>query len=324
MMRISDLLAKAFYWCRLDVRRTVLGRFGGWSNPAARAKPLFGIGMRLPPGRQPENRGPNSDMTGSAELLRPTKGDRMSTRVAEGSDFRRLAGLAGVVSAILLVIGLIAAFAQGAPPALDGKAADVANYFGDNQGLAKMTALLNFLPILTLPILFVAWYSSRRDGGSTGTATGAGSWGSALWARTALIGFIVLGVFSTIQGAAAFAITLGVKDDFEGSPAIAGALFDFYNALAAATALVMALFLWSIANADGRDDGSVRDRGPSWLKPALYIGVAASLLSFLAPFLEIDVLAMAGLIAYLVFIVWVAVTGMGFLKGADGSTTTTT
>lgn len=230
-----------------------------------------------------------------------------------GSDFRRTAGTAGVVGAVLLVIGLVLTFAQGAPPALDGNSQNIANYFADNEGLGRMAALFGMLPILVLPIFFIGWYLTfrGRDAGDRNVLEGG-------WARVALIAFIALGVFSTVQGAAAFAIVLGVKDEFGGQPAVAGGLFDFYNALGAASGLAMALLLGAVALCHG----DARDRGPSWLKTVLMVGAVAAFLSFFAPFLQLDVLAYAGLIAFLVFIVWVGVAGLELMRG--GATTRTT
>lgn len=237
----------------------------------------------------------------------------MSTRAA-GSDFRRTAGLAGVVSAVLLVITLVATFAQGAPPALDASSQGLAKYFSNNEGLAKVAAFFGMLPILTLPVWFVGWYLSFR-----GSDTSIGDLVSGAWARVALIAFIALGAFSTVQGAATFAIVLGIKDEFDGQPAVAGALFDLYNALGVGSALAMTLLLWAAATCHG----DARDRGPSWLKTALYAGTILALVSFFAPFLEIDALAFAGLFAFLVFIAWVAVTGLSLLKPGAATTNTT-
>ena len=233
----------------------------------------------------------------------------MSIR-AGGTDYRRMAGLAGVVSAILLTLGLILTFAQGAPPALDGSSEDIAQYFADNEGLGRIAGLFSFLPILTVPVFFIGWYLlNRGEGTSSAGATATGA-----WARVALLSLIVLGVLSTIQGSAALAIVMGVKDEFGGQPAIAGALFDLYNAVGAGSALAMALLLWSVAQC--HRDG--RDGSPSWLPMALLVGAVAALLSFLAPFTELDALAFAGLLAFIVFIVWIAVAGLGLLRSAGG------
>lgn len=230
----------------------------------------------------------------------------MSDSAVRTSDFRRVAGMAGVISAIALLLGLVAGFAQGAPPALDASSQEITTFFSDNEGLARMAGLLNVLPILTLPIFFAGIYVLFRDSGAAAGPRGVLGDG---WPVAALIAFIALGVFSTIQGAAAFAITLGVQDEFGGQPAVGGALFDLYNAIAPASALSMALLLWSIAMCNLR-----AGTGQPWLKTLLYVGAAAAALSFFAPFLEIDALAYFGLLAFLIFIAWVGVAAMDLMR----------
>lgn len=215
--------------------------------------------------------------------------------------------MAGAVSVVLLVLGLVLGLSQGAPPALDAGTNEIQSYFSDNETLARASGFFNVIPILTLPIFFAGIYLTYRD------RAGAGSG----WIITALVGFVVLGVFSTVQGASAFAIALGVSDEFGGQPAVAGALFDLYNALAPATALSMALLLWSVANCFVRGP----QIGPSWLRPTLLVGAAAAALSALAPFLEIDALAFLGLLAFIIFIVWVGVASMDLMRGRTGATT---
>lgn len=238
----------------------------------------------------------------------------MADAMAGGGDFRRLAGMAGVASAALFVVGIVVTFAQGAPPALDASAREIGTYFSNNVGLAKVSALINIIPILFVPLFFAAMYLTFREGGVGTSAARVDGWPVA-----ALIGFIALGVFSTLQGCAALAIALGVKDEFGGQPEIAAALFDLYNAVAPASALAMALLLWSVGNCHTRTG-----IGPSWLPSALYVGAAAAAISMLAPFLEIDALAFLGLLAFIIFIVWVAVAGMGLMRPSGARATPVT
>ena len=219
--------------------------------------------------------------------------------VRASSDYGRIAGMFGLISAVLFVVLLIITFAGGAPPALDASAQEVVKYYSDNEGLSKLGGILGFIGLLTVPIFYLGVYSTLRDRGAGGDT----------WPRLSLVALIVTGAFIGVQGSAALAIALGVKDDFGDTPAVAGALFDLYNALGAAIAIVFGLFFAATGVALKRAGGY-----PAWWSTLLYVAALFSFVNFFAPFTEIDVLALLGLIPFVIFIIWIAAASMWLMR----------
>ncbi|MDQ4065720.1 MAG: hypothetical protein M3161_06705, partial [Actinomycetota bacterium] len=223
------------------------------------------------------------------------------TRTTIGTDYGRIAGAAGIVSGVLLILLVILTFAGGAPPALDDPAQDVISYYQDNEGLSKLGGILGFIALLTVPVWFIGIYNALRDRG-TATTGGVGTTAAAdgvAWPRLGLVALIVTGALVAVQGSAALALGLGATDEFQGAPAVAGALFDLYNALGAAIAITFGLFLLAIGVALQRSGGY-----PNWWASLLYVGALASFISFFAPFFEADALAYFGLIPILILAVF--------------------
>jgi hypothetical protein len=220
--------------------------------------------------------------------------------VRASSDYGRIAAMFGFITVGLFVLSIIVTFVGGAPPALDASAREIVKYYSDNEGLAKLGGIIGFLALGTVAVFFLGVYSALRDRATAATSA---------WPRLSLTAFIVSGAFVGVQGAAALAIALGVKDDFGGTPAIAGALFDLYNALAAVVAVVLAVFLAATGVALARAGGY-----PRWWSTLLYVGALFSLVSFLAPFTEIDALAYLGLIAFIIFTIWIAAASMALQR----------
>lgn len=223
------------------------------------------------------------------------------------ADYGRTAGMFGFISAGLLVVLLILTFAGGTPPALDASAKEVAKYYSDNEGLSKLGSIVGFLVLGTVPVFFLGVYSVLRDRGPR-----AGD----AWPRLALVAFIVTGALVAAQGSSALAISLGIDDEFGGSPAVAAALFDLYNALGAAIAIVFTVFFAATGIALARTAAY-----PKWWSQLLYVGAVTSFVSFFAVFTELDVLAFIGLIPFVIFIVWIAAASGALLRGAPTTTT---
>jgi hypothetical protein len=220
-------------------------------------------------------------------------------------DYQRIAATSGLISAALLLVFIVTFFAGGAPPALDDPAQKVLNYYQDNRSLSYITAAIGFILLGLIPIFFLGVYALLRDALAPNLQ---------VWPRLSLVALIVTGAFVGVQGSAAFALALGAKDEFGGSPPVAGALFDLYNALAAAIAVVFAVFLLAVGVAQDRAAGY-----PKWWSQMLYIGAAASLISFLAPFTNSDFLAILGLLPVILFAVWIAVASLAMQRGTRGT-----
>lgn len=216
------------------------------------------------------------------------------------SDYGRWAAIFGIATAVLIGLSIIITFAQGAPPALDAGSDKVLNYYQDNEGLVKLGGILGFLSLAVVPIWYVGVYSALRD-----RNTGAEN----SWPRLGLASLIATGAVIAVQGAVVVALGLGAKDEFDQAPAVAGALFDIYNALAAAIAVLFAVVLGATAVALQRAGGY-----PSWWASLLYIGAIASLISMFAPFTETDALAYFGLVAIITFIVFAAASSMAMMR----------
>lgn len=224
-----------------------------------------------------------------------------TTRTAVATDYGRIAGMFGIITGVLVVLAIVITFAGGAPPALDDPAQKVINYYQNNEGLAKLGGIIGFLILGTAPIWFLGVYSALRD---RGTAA------SDAWPRLGLTAFIVTGAFAGTQGAVALSIALGAKDEFQGAPPVAGALFDIYNGLGAAIAIAFGLYFLATGVALARAGGY-----PAWWSQMLYVAAVASFISFLAPFTEIDVLALLGLIPFIIFGIFAAASGMAMQRG---------
>jgi hypothetical protein len=226
-------------------------------------------------------------------------------------DYARIAAAAGLLLGVLVLISIIITFAGGAPPALDASAQKVINYYQDNEGLAKLGAVVGFLILGLAPIFYLGLYGRLRDrGAATGAAT-ASSASDASWPRLGLVAFIAAGAVVAVQGSSALALALGAKDEFQGAPGVAGSLFDLYNALGAALAILFAVFLIATGVSLARSGGF-----PTWLTPLLYVGGVASLVSFLAPFTEVDAFAFIGIIPYICFGVLGAAGGASLRRGS--------
>ena len=216
------------------------------------------------------------------------------------NDYGRVAGIFGLVTAVLVALSIILTFSSGAPPALDEASGKVLNYFQKNEGIHKLTGIIGSLILLSAPIWFMGLYSVLRDRATAG---------SDAWPRLSLIAFILSGAMSGVQGAAALALTLGSKDEFQGAPAVGGALFDLYNALSAPLALTIGLFFIALGVAMQQTGGF-----PKWWSTMLYVAGVASYIAFFAPFTQSDPLAMLGLIPYIVLGVIAAVSGMAMMN----------
>lgn len=224
-----------------------------------------------------------------------------TTRTAVATDYGRIAGMFGIITAVLVLLLIVITFAGGAPPALDDPAQKVINYYQENEGLAKLGGIIGFLILGTVPVWFLGVYSILRD-----RATEA----SASWPRVGLVALIVTGAFAGTQGAVALAIALGAKDEFQGAPPVAGALFDIYNALGAAIAIAFTVFFAATGIALARTGGY-----PAWWSQMLYLAAIASFVAFFAPFTGTDAIALLGLLAFLIFGVFAGVTGMAMQRG---------
>ena len=242
-----------------------------------------------------------------------------TTRTSNTPDYGRVASMAGVATAVLVLLSLIITFTNGAPPALDDPEQKIIDYYQNNQGRSEIGAIVGFLILGTASMFFIGLYTWLRDA-TRGNASDAGyADANNAWPRLALANFIAAGAIVAVQGSAALAIALGAQDEFDGSPGIAGALFDLYNALGAAFAIPFTVFFIAtgvaIDRARGRGRDNSREGLPSWLTPALYLAGVSSFIAFFAPFAEIDALAYFGLIAYIIFGVLGAVCGTALRAG---------
>jgi len=223
-------------------------------------------------------------------------------------DYRRIAATFGLVTAVLILLLIVLTFAGGTPPAIDSPSQEVLRYYQDNEGLAKIGSIIGFLILVTAPLFFLGVYSMLRGRGSANEET---------WPRVSLTAFIVTGAVVGTQGAVGLALALGAKDEFDGAPAVAGGLFDLYNGLGAVIGVVFGLYLIATAVSLQRAGGY-----PAWWSTLLYVAGAASFLSFLTPYTEVEALALIGIIPILLFGIWAAAAGMAMNR--PGATTTTT
>ena len=253
---------------------------------------------------------------------------------------RRIAGLAGLVTAVLFALTIILTFAAGAPPALDDPAPKVSQYYEDNRSMLQLSGILGFLSLFTIALWFIPIYRWIRDrswaaGGTApgtaaatttarDTATAGGVAGATAeddtvgWATIALAEFIATGAVAAVQTAVATAIASGIEDELGGNDATVTALFDFYNALGAAVGVLIALFTVGLAFA-----ARGTDFVPTWASPVLLAVAVLSLLSMLGPFTESDFFAILSLLAFILFIVVLVGSSLRLMGGAGAGRGTT-
>lgn len=239
-------------------------------------------------------------------------------------DLRRIAGWAGLVSAVLFIISLVLTFSAGAPPALDDPAQKVTQYYQDNRSMLQLNGIIGFSTLFLIPLWFVPIYRWIRD---RSWATGAGTPATAAtadeeagtWATIALTGFIATGAIVGVQTGVAGAIASGIEDELGGSDPTVTALFDVYNGLGAAFGVTFALFALGLAFA-GKGTAFL----PSWASPVLLVLALTSFLSMLGPFTEADFFAILGLVSFVLFIIVVIGSSLRLLGGARPTTGTTT
>ena len=228
---------------------------------------------------------------------------------------RRIAGIAGLVSAALFILTIVITFAAGAPPALDDSAQKVTSYYEDNRGMLQLNGVLGFLTLFTIPLWFVPLYRWIRDrawasgGATTGRDDVAANDDEGGWATIALAGFITTGAIAAVQTAVATALAQGIEDELGGNEATVTALFDLYNGLAAAIGPLFALFALALAYA-ARGTGYL----PDWASPVLLVTAALALISTLAPFTESDFIGLLGLLAFILFIVVIIASSLRLMR----------
>ncbi len=238
-------------------------------------------------------------------------------------DLRRIAGIAGLVTAALFILTIVLTFAAGAPPALDDPAQKVSRYYQDNRSMLQLTGIIGFLTQFTIPLWFIPIYRWIRDRSWSRGATGAASTGTAdeeagTWVTVALAGFIATGAIAAVQTGIATALASGIEDELGGSEPTVTALFDLYNGLSAAIGALVAVFAVGLAFAARGSDFF-----PSWASPVLLVTTVLSLISIFAPFTEADFLGILGLVAFVLLIVVIIGSSLRLLGGARTTTTGT-
>lgn len=224
----------------------------------------------------------------------------MTARTDIRNDYGRLAAYAGIVSAILVGLGVILTFMQGAPPALDDPADKVLGFYKENKDMVKFGAALGFLSLVTIPVWYLGLYSALRD-----RLSNAGD----SWPRLGLTALIATGATIAVHTGVVLALALGAKDEFDRAPAVGGALFDIYNGISAGIAVLFGLALLATGVAVDRAGGYEK-----WWSTILYVAGVASFVSFFAPFFKADALAYAALVTVIGFVIFMVVTSMSMLR----------
>lgn len=227
---------------------------------------------------------------------------RTTTTTGFLGDYGKVAGTFGLVTAVLIALFIILSFAAGVPPTLDANPQKVMDYFQANEGMHKIVGIIGMLILATAPLWFLGLYSVLRDRGTAGGAA---------WPRVALVTFVVLGAVVAVQGAVTLALTLGAGDEFQGAPAVGGALFDIYNALGAPIAVVFGLFLVATGVSLQLTGGF-----PKWWTTMLYIGGVVSFITFFAPFTMLDFLTVLALVPFIILGVFAAISGMAMQQSS--------
>jgi hypothetical protein len=236
-------------------------------------------------------------------------------------NLRRIAAIAGLVSALIFLLTIIITFAAGAPPGLDDSAGEVATYYEDNQGLFQLSSVITFVGFFTVPLWFIPIYRWIRDRAwISGEATRPAAADEAgTWATIAFGSFLVTGAIASVQTGITAALVQSIEDT-RGSQEVVTALFDSINSLAAGVGAAFALFLIALAMA-----ARGTDYLPSWASPVLLIAGLLSIISIFAPITEVDVLALAGLLAFALFIIIIGSSSIRLLSPrpeADRATAT--
>lgn len=215
--------------------------------------------------------------------------------------FQKIAGVAGIVAALLFVVNFLA---QGQPEAADASAADIVKYAVDNSGGIKLA--MGAGTVLLLPLLFwgAGVMGRLRDAGGEGAAWGATGYGAlvlagALFASANLIWLPIV-------------VTPGVRGD----DSLVAFMWASVYVIGAAAFVAIAAVLLAFSC------GGLRcGVGARWLNWLGIVGGVVALIGGAWPEASAkgDLLGAVGIPGYLIFVVWVLITGIELVRASPAA-----
>lgn len=212
--------------------------------------------------------------------------------------FRRIAGYAGLIAVVLLVVNTILA---GQTPDPDASAVDVLDYYADYEWQAGL--MLSMLIGPAIAIFSAGFFRAARDGGDAETSS---------WAIVGLIGLIA--TFAAVFGFSAVDYTLGARGASLGGETVT-ALWSMgvigFTYQVASVGIVLLGFGMATLRAG---------IGPRWAGMVALVGAAAALVSGLGAASSLEdgsPLLMVGIVAFVAWLVWTAAVALTMLRTAD-------
>jgi hypothetical protein len=215
--------------------------------------------------------------------------------------FQKLAGIGGIVFAVLLVVNFVA---PGSPEAADASAADIAKYLADNEGGIKFAQAAGILG--TIPAIFwgVGIASRLRAAGGDGPA----------WGLVGLLGLIMSGVIVTVSGLLQIPFVVS-ESLLEDTVLLVNAWQLFYVLSAGVVMGLGVMFL-------GYCGGGLRlGVGARWLNGLGLLGAVCAVVGSVWPagFADASPISYVGIGAFLIFILFTLVTGIEMVREAPAA-----
>ncbi len=211
-------------------------------------------------------------------------------------NWERYGALAGIVAIILIVASVVVA---GSPPKTSDSAEKILKYYRDNEGGLKASAFLGGL--VTIPILWWAatlWATLRRaEGGQPGLAVAA------------VLGLVFTGTLQGVSGAISATVALELKNV---GPAEAKFFYLLSFGLGAAGAFGVAVLVLATSAVALRTKVF-----PGWLGGAGLVLGAALIVSGASIASTSDGLAALGLVAILLWALWVIVLSVLMFRAKE-------
>lgn len=215
--------------------------------------------------------------------------------------FQKIAGVAGIVAAVLFVVNFLA---QGQPEAADASAADIVKYAVDNSGGIKLA--MGAGTVLLLPLLFwgAGVMGRLRDAGGEGAAWGATGYGALVLAG------------ALVASANLIWLPIVVTPGVRGDDSLVSFIWASVYVIGAAAFVALGTVLLAFSC------GGLRcGVGARWLN---WLGIVGGVLAVVGgawpeASAKGDVLSVVGIGGYLVFVLWVLITGIELVRASPAA-----
>ena len=199
-------------------------------------------------------------------------------------ELRKLGAYAGLAGVVVLLVGF---FMPGTPPDPDAKATEIANFFSDKESSLKVAVPLLLVGVTLIGLFLLGLFDRLRD--------------ESRWAYGILLGGAPSGAMAALGILAIGGVVLNGSLD----QSAAATLFSLQSAAFTAGAAFDIIFLVSIA---------MMAMVPAWFRGFSGLLIVVALVSLLGS--TNSSLAMAGLVYFILFMIWVIAGSVWLLRPA--------